>query len=84
MEEGSPTQPAEQTIKNTRYNFGESFDRPVFKELFPEWRLTRSIKNTRVQMDGRGNTRYFSSVREKGRAKVSCLEKYGLNPHYQP
>ena len=86
MEEGfrSPTQPAEQTIKNTRFNFGESFDRPVFKELSPEWRLTRSSKNARVQMDGRGNPRYFSSVREKGRAKVSWLEKHGLNPHSQP
>ena len=55
-EEGfrSSTQPAEQTVKNTRYDFGELFDRPVFKKISPEWRLTRSNKNTRVQMDGRG------------------------------
>lgn len=79
-----PTQPASQTIENVRYDFQECFDRPVFKECSPEWRFTKSKKNRRVQMDGRGVPRYFSSLREKGRAKVSWLEKHGLNNESQP
>ena len=69
-----PTQPVEQTDKvNERHNFAEVFDRPCFKEMSPEWRLTRSKKNSRVVMDGRRKPRYFSTLREKGRAKVSWL-----------
>ena len=79
-----PTQPEEQTVKNERRNFAEVFDRPCFKEMSPEWRLTKSKKNSRVVMDGRGKPRYFSTVRQKGRAKVSWLEKHGLNATSEP
>jgi len=67
-----------------RYDFVESFDRPVFKEMSPEWRFTRSKKNNRLQMNGRGIPRYFSIIRGKGRAKVSWLEKHDINNQSQP
>ena len=46
--------------------------------------MTRSTKNSHVVMDRRGKPRYFSAVRNKGRAKVSWLEKHGLDNHPQP
>lgn len=71
-------------LLSDRYDFGELFDRPVFKKLSPEWKLTISNKNTHVQMGGRGKPLYFPTVRENGRAKVSWLEKHYLNLHSQP
>ena len=35
-------------------------------------------------MDERGQSRYFSALREKGRAKVSWLEGHGLNINSEP
>ena len=58
----APTQPTQQTVENVKFDFVESFDRPVFKEMSPEWRFTKSNKNKRVKMDGRGVPRYFPTV----------------------